>query len=310
MKTISKLLHCRATAAWLVLSLLSTLPLLAQTVPALVNYQGRLANPDGTPLATGDYALTFSVYASATNPSTAATNLIWGPQVFDGASAAGHGGRIPVVQGHFNVILGPVDVHGVSLAEAFSTTNRYVEIRVGTNAPILPRQQILSAPFALQAGNSAKLASADWSVVFGTNDPVNGRIPTSKLATNGIILAQQVAIGTPATGNPLVVKSASPGAIPVVVQSSTGVGNILQIKETLTGHGEVTVRNADGFAIAALGSDAEYGKLVALTHNGSERVVYLPKAIPTSPAATSVSGQLPQHSHLRFAVTLQGRGRS
>ena len=169
----------------LAIGLTSTQLIKAQTVPALVNYQGRLANPDGTALATGDYQLTFRVYDAATN----STGLVWGPQVFDGSTGAGRGSRIPVVQGYFNVMLGPVDTNGVSLANAFNSTNRFVEIRVGTNNPILPRQQILSAPFAF---NSAKLAGYDWSAVFGTNDPVNGRIPGAKLA-DGSVTALQIA---------------------------------------------------------------------------------------------------------------------
>ena len=39
----------------------------AQTVPALVNYQGRLPNPDGVPLATADYQFTFKSCDSATS---------------------------------------------------------------------------------------------------------------------------------------------------------------------------------------------------------------------------------------------------
>jgi hypothetical protein len=160
----------------------------AQTVPALINYQGRLANPDGTALATGDYTLTFRVYDSATNSA----GLVWGPQVFDGVAGQGHGWNIPVVQGYFNVMLGPEDTATNSLANAFNATNRYVEIQVGTNNPISPRQRILSAPFALQAGNSAKLSGADWSAVFGTNDPVNGKILSSKLATNSISITNLI----------------------------------------------------------------------------------------------------------------------
>jgi hypothetical protein len=147
----------------------------AQSVPALINYQGRLSNSDGSPLATSDYQLTFNIYDSSNNSG----GLVWGPQIFDGQSAQGHGSRIPVVQGYFNVMLGPTDTNGFSLANAFNDTNRFVEIRIGTNNPIKPRQQILTAPFAF---NSAKLAGADWSAVFGTNDPVNGFIPLSKLA--------------------------------------------------------------------------------------------------------------------------------
>src|ERR1041384_5477132 len=80
-----------------------TLDSSAQSVPALINYQGRLSNPDGSPLATSDYQLTFNIYDS----SNISGGLVWGPQIFDGQSAQGHGSRIPVVQGYFNVMLGP-----------------------------------------------------------------------------------------------------------------------------------------------------------------------------------------------------------
>jgi hypothetical protein len=163
----------------LLAALLSSLPspLPAQTVPALVNYQGRLANPDGTALPTADYTLTFKLYDAATNGG-----LVWGPQIFDGAAAQGHGGRVPVVQGWFNVMLGPADTTGAALSDAFTGATRYVEVTVSNRPPIAPRQQILTTPFAFQAANSAKLAGYDWSALLGTNNPVAGTIPFSKLA--------------------------------------------------------------------------------------------------------------------------------
>ena len=76
---------------WLAVTTLA----IAQSVPPLVNYQGRLSNPDGSPLPTADYTLTFNLYDAATNGT-----LVWGPQVFDGTAAQGHGAKIPVVQGY------------------------------------------------------------------------------------------------------------------------------------------------------------------------------------------------------------------
>ena len=105
----------------------------AQTVPALVNYQGRLANPDGSPLPTADYTLTFNLFDATTNGAR-----VWGPQMFDAAVAQGHGARVPVVQGWFNVMLGPVDTNGVSLADAFNGTSRYVEVTVSNRPPHRP----------------------------------------------------------------------------------------------------------------------------------------------------------------------------
>lgn len=121
-----------------------------QSVPQLVNYQGRLANSDGSPFPTADYYLSFSIYDSSTNGS-----LIWGPQTFDGGAGKGRGLRIPVVQGYFSVMLGPVDIDGRRLADAFGSSNRFVEVTVSNRPPVLPRQQILSTPYAIQAANGA-----------------------------------------------------------------------------------------------------------------------------------------------------------
>ncbi len=173
------LLHplARAVASLLAVTLLAVTAS-AQTVPALVNYQGRLANPDGSPLPTADYTLTFNVYDAATNGA-----LVWGPQVFDGVPGVGRGPRIPVVQGYFNVMLGPVDTTGRALSDAFNGAARYVEVTVSNRPPIAPRQQILTTPFAFQAANSAKLAGYDWSALFGTNNPVAGTMPFGKLSS-------------------------------------------------------------------------------------------------------------------------------
>ena len=62
----------------------------AQSVPALINYQGQLTQAGGKPLPTADYALTFSIYDAATSG-----NAIWGPQVFDGQAGQGHGSEDP-----------------------------------------------------------------------------------------------------------------------------------------------------------------------------------------------------------------------
>src|ERR1051325_1288466 len=105
-------------AARILLSVLATIAipqdLSAQFVPPMINYQGRVLNSNGVPLVTGDYDLKFSIYDAATNGTQ-----IWGPQIFDGQAGAGHGAKVPVVQGWFNVLLGPMDTNGAPLVGAF-----------------------------------------------------------------------------------------------------------------------------------------------------------------------------------------------
>src|ERR1051325_5305892 len=95
----------------------------AQHVPELINYQGKLTDDLGQPLATADYTLSFSIYDAPQGGT-----LKWGPQLFDGLSGPGHGLRVPVVQGHFNVVLGPIDVDNKGIAAAFTDPTRYFEL--------------------------------------------------------------------------------------------------------------------------------------------------------------------------------------
>lgn len=178
----------------------------AQSVPPLVNYQGQLAGSDATPLRTGDYVLEFRIFDAASSGT-----LVWGPQTFNGQGGAGFGPMIPVVQGWFNVMLGPSDQSGRSLTSAFDAATRFIEVRIGSGVPITPRQQLISAPFALKAGeavlaeNSRKLAGFDWSSILENgNDPTTGRIKgtklqpgsiTSDLIGPGAVVSSKVAIG-------------------------------------------------------------------------------------------------------------------
>ena len=120
----------------------------AGSVPHLINYQGMLTDAQGEPLETKEYILSFSIFSEPTDGTA-----VWGPQVFDGIPGTGHGAKVPVVRGHFNVILGPKDtsISNRDIASAFVTKSAYLEIIVGDGAPISPRQQILSTPYAVRA---------------------------------------------------------------------------------------------------------------------------------------------------------------
>jgi microcystin-dependent protein len=165
----------------------------AQSVPSLMNFQGQVLGATGSPLATGDYTLTFQIFDAAEGG-----NVIWGPQTLDGAGSVGHGPKIPVVDGYFNVILGPVDTASRPLTGAFLGATRFLEIKVGTNNPISPRQQILSAPYALNAANVGAggvntLAVTDGAVT--TAKLGDGAVTDSKVADASISvnkLAQDV----------------------------------------------------------------------------------------------------------------------
>lgn len=163
-------------------------------VPTLMNYQGQLADASGNPLATGDYSLTFSIHDAAQGGSQ-----VWGPQQFDGGVGPGRGARIPVVQGYFNVMLGPTDTAGRSLADAFgASVNRFIQIQIGSNAPIAPRQQMLTSPFAFasvkakNADVATNALAADSARTLGgiTVLDAQGKLNASVFATDAITANQ------------------------------------------------------------------------------------------------------------------------
>jgi len=144
------------------------------TVPQLINYQGKLTDIDGNPLETGNYVLEFNIYAVKSGGTP-----VWGPLIFDGGTSTGHGAKVPVVNGFFNVFLGPEDTSGRPIAQAFTEPTRYLGIKVNGGNELSPRQQILSSPYALQAQNAdtvdgAQLSDLLTKGVYDTND--DGRV--------------------------------------------------------------------------------------------------------------------------------------
>ena len=129
----------------------------AQSVPNLMNYQGKLTVADGNPLPNGTYGVKFCIWSKkdATLPGNA---LIWGQEY-----------NVAVQGGVFNVILGAPGGTLVTnaavndLSSAFREPERYFGLTitrqpngpVSTPAEILPRQQILPAASAHYAGFAA-----------------------------------------------------------------------------------------------------------------------------------------------------------
>jgi hypothetical protein len=157
----------------------------AQTVPNLINYQGRLTDQTGAPLSPGAYSIQFRLWDTPTGSNV----LLWAQQ------------QNVTVQsnGVFNVILGAPGggtIQGAAplvndLTLAFTNSNRFLGVTVVVSngiqavslSEILPRQKILSVPFAVQAQN-AQLATT----------VVPGSITTASL-TPGLIQGTNIAEG-------------------------------------------------------------------------------------------------------------------
>jgi microcystin-dependent protein len=172
------------------------------SVPKLIDYQGRLTDAGGQPLSNGVYSVRFELFDTFSLNSS----LIWGRTY-----------STTVLGGQFNVVLGSAG--GVSasnaaandLSFAFTSPNRFLQLTVltdgsGTNllpTPIVnsPRQQMFSAPFSLKSENGnppgaisafpGNGAMAGWELCDGTAR--NGSDP--KYAPLFAVIAKQYGTG-------------------------------------------------------------------------------------------------------------------
>ena len=131
----------------------------------LMNYQGRLTDANGNPLGDGQYTITFNIY-------DAGGTVVWGPFQANGGSGNGQAPKADLVNGRFNVVLGPNDTGGDPLNDAFDLSAgapRFLGIQLSGSPEVSPRQQILPAPSSLYA-NHANTASNFTSGVLFTDE--------------------------------------------------------------------------------------------------------------------------------------------
>jgi hypothetical protein len=143
----------------------------AQTdVPGIINYQGKLTDELGNPVAPGYYEVQFKIWdhPTLTNPS----DYIWG------RAFALH----VVTNGMFNVLLS--DTGGIvgtpktnSLLAAFNGADRFLGLtitktpsgNVASPSEISPRQQLVTAPYAIHAHNASMLDNFEPSAFLMAN---------------------------------------------------------------------------------------------------------------------------------------------
>jgi len=153
---MSRLLKSRAVTIALLLTSLA-LGVSAQTItagPTLFNFQGRLATPSGNPVPNGTYSVTLSLWDAAS-----AGNKRW-EQTF---------ANITVSNGTFGALLnlGSGFTPGNTLDTAINGST-YLEIKIGADAALTPRQQLVSAPYALKANTVPDASITAAKIANGT----------------------------------------------------------------------------------------------------------------------------------------------
>jgi len=147
----------------------------------VIPFQGQLANQAGQPLSpTNAVTLVFRLY----------TAPVAGTAIWEESQP-----NVSVNAGRFSVLLGS---RTQLPAQSYFNSTLYLGITVDDGNPqtadveMRPRQALVPVISARFAQNADKLRGYDWSVLFGTNNPVDGKIEGSKIA-NGTVQGQQLA---------------------------------------------------------------------------------------------------------------------
>jgi hypothetical protein len=122
--------------------------------PPLISYQGILTDSGGEPIS-GTVTLKFGVYAAASG----------GAPLWEETQSG-----VPVSDGSFSVLLGSVQPLTTGL---FDDPTRYLQVSVdvsdgGGSFTDLPRQQLASVPYALQAEQAEEAVQADTALQADT----------------------------------------------------------------------------------------------------------------------------------------------
>lgn len=139
------------------LSIVAISPVQAQVIaaPSLINFQGRLAKPNGTPVPDGTYSIRFSLW-----DAVSAGTEKWNQTL----------ASVQVRNGTFAVRL------NTNTANLFDD-NLWLEIKVGADAALTPRQQLATVPYAMKASSVP-----DGSI--GAAQIANSSLTVNKFAAN------------------------------------------------------------------------------------------------------------------------------
>ncbi len=273
------------TAGFLALSI-SPVGSQTSTVPTFIDYQGKVLDAAGNPLAPAtptNYEIQFRIYDAA-----AAGNLIWAEKQL----ATVLKGQFSVRLGEGQAILGAGAVREGSqaaLADAFNGKERHLGLTVvipgQPSVEIAPRLTFLSAPFALKA-QLAELAAT---------------------ATNATMAANAVRATTATTADKLVQAS---GTTSDLIVGSVSYATVTQNSSSFTlptDKRTVLVDAVNNFVVATLpSSDSLNKELLIYKKDASTNQVRI-----TAPSGGTLNGTLNGSIYLKVkgeSVTLQNVG--
>ncbi|MCK5125246.1 MAG: hypothetical protein KAR42_03230 [candidate division Zixibacteria bacterium] len=130
-------------------------------IPQMMNYQGRLSDDSGSPVADGNYTLYFHIYGSESG-----TDTIW----------SSGGQTVTAADGLFTYPLGS---NVPFSSDLFYGPERYLGITVGTDSEISPRTRLTSNAYAFharKADTAEFVLTAPGNFVEKTGDTLSGSL--------------------------------------------------------------------------------------------------------------------------------------
>jgi hypothetical protein len=136
------------------------------TLPQTINYQGYLKNTDGTPVNAA-VSVVFSIYGAASG----------------GTALWSESRSVTPANGVYSVQLGSRTAFPVNL---FANGTLWLGVKVGSDAEMLPRQQLTSDPYSFRAAIADSVAAG--GVV--TSSLAAGAVTTTQIANNAVTTAK------------------------------------------------------------------------------------------------------------------------
>ena len=152
----------------------------AKSETKLIPFQGKLTDASGQVISDGAVVVQFKMYDAPVGGQAK-----WNGEVQ----------MLSVNGGLVNTTLGTK----ASLKNVDFSSPTYLEITIDANGdnqigpedpPLLPRQSIIPAVYAVQAGDAKTLSGYDWSAVFSDGNPETGTINGAKLTSKSVSTAQ------------------------------------------------------------------------------------------------------------------------
>jgi hypothetical protein len=176
-------------------------------VPQRMNYQGKLTDGSGNPVSNGTYSVQFTIYTAASGGSGEWSEVR----------------NVTTADGLFSIELGSVSP---ITSATLDGSERWLGIKIGSDPEIVPRERLVSAPYALRAGEVDGVTSTGW-----VDDGSVVRLESS---------SDFVGIGTSSPATRLEVRS--PGSTQPVFRFGDGFG----YGNLIAGSGSISIATQDG----------------------------------------------------------------